>query len=204
MSRSLMVSFAVTCWLISAAHAAPELKTPAQLVARMAAAAASLEDYEVTGVGESDGKKNEFKVYFKKPDLVRIDTERGQVSVQPNGTIRGRLGKGAFGMISRKIERDDAQLKDEEGIAFYDSHYAATVKRIQDQLQAGAKASMKTLPDGYELEVHSGNTTWRYTLDKNSFFFRENSRTVDGKVVETTRYSDFHPNAGLKATFFKF
>jgi outer membrane lipoprotein-sorting protein len=200
------VTLLMLCALAAAATclAAPEAKTSAQLLAQMAAAAASFEDYEVSGVGETNGKREEFKVYFKKPELVRIDTERGQVAVQPNGTIRGRLGKGPFGMISKGIGRDDAQLRDSEGVPFWNSHYAATVARIQEQVKNGAKSSVTSEDDTYELEVRSGNTTFYYTVDKKTLFFRENRRTVGGKVVETTRYSGFRPNTGMKATFFKF
>lgn len=199
---SLVVLFVLAA--AAACAAAPEAKTPAQLLAQMAAMAATLNDYEVSGVGESDGKRDVFKVYFLKPQLVRLDSERGQVSVQPNGTIRGRLGKGPFGMISQGIGRDDQKLKDAEGVPFWDSHYAATVTRIQERLKEGAKATLTSDSDAYRLEVRSGTTTWKYVIDRKTLFFRENTRSAGDRTVETTRYSDFRSNTGLKPAFFKF
>lgn len=190
--------------LTATARAATTARTPAELVSQMRAAAAALEDYQVAGEGVSDGKHQHFRFFFKKPDLVRLDAGDGQVAVQPNGNVRGRLGHGPFGRISRKLNRDDDRLKDPEGIPFWDSYFAAVVARIEDQIQKGATAAMESGPETHTLTIRSGHTTWTYVIDDRTLFFRENSRTVDGREVERTRYSDFRPNTGLSESFFKF
>jgi hypothetical protein len=193
------------CLLLSgAARAAQEAKNAEELVARMEAMAGGLQDYQVTGEGESRGKHTKFTLYFKKPDLVRIDTDDGQVAVQPNGDIRGRLGRGPFGSISRKVDRSDKRLRDSEGIAFWESHYPAMVARIRAQLKAGAAASMSADGGAYNLEIRSGETTWKYVVDKNTLFPKENSRWVNGRQEEITRYSGFRANTGMKTGHFKF
>jgi hypothetical protein len=190
--------------LAGSGHAGQEPRTAEDVLARMESMAAGLQDYEVNGQGEAHGKRNKFKLYFKKPDLVRIDAEDGQVSVQPNGDVRGRLGHGPFGNISRKIDRDDPRLKDDEGIPFYESHYPAMLGRMRAQLKAGATSSLNADQGAYYLELRSGDTVWKYTIEKSTLFPRENSRWVAGRLVEITSYSDFRANAGLKTGHFKF
>jgi hypothetical protein len=141
---------------------------------------------------------------FKKPELVRIDTRDGQVTVQPNGKIRGRLGHGLVGRISREIGREDSRLKDSEGIPFWETHFAATVDRIAGRLRSGATAVVESGPDSCTLTVRLESTTWTYALDGRTLFLRETSRSVDGREVERTRYSEFHPNCGLKESLFRF
>src|SRR5437899_986059 len=77
--------------------------TVAELLSSLDTAAANLQDYTVTGTTEANGKKHQFKLTYKRPNLVRIDTHAGQVSVQPNGEIKGRLGRGPFGKIAQKL-----------------------------------------------------------------------------------------------------
>jgi outer membrane lipoprotein-sorting protein len=179
-------------------------KNVTELMASLGRAVAELKDYTVTGVTEKAGKSEQFKLTFKQPNLIRIDTPGGQVAVQPNGEIKGRMGHGAFGHISRKLKRSDRRLLDSEGIPFFESDFGSMVARMQAQIKAGATASLTTQPDTYILEIRSGKTSWRYTVDHSSFIIRENSRTVDGKQVEITRYSDFHPNGGVKEDLFRF
>jgi len=145
-----------------------------------------------------------FKFYFKQPDLVRIDTDRGQVTVEPDGEIRGRRGKGLLGKISRRLSREDLRLKDHEGIPFCDGHYAATVARIRSQVKAGATARVSAAPDGLNLEVRSGEKIWRYRIDPETLFFRECAVSERGDPIATTRYSDFRPNVGLETGRFCF
>src|SRR5205085_12356234 len=171
---------------------------------RLEQSTAGIQDYEVVGDSEANGKKSHFKLFYRKPDLVRIDTEDGQVSVQPNGDVRGRLGHGPFGAISRKIDRDDRRLRDSEGIAFWESHFPAAVARMRAQLKAGASATLRVDADTYTLELRNGDTSWRYVIDKATLFPRENSRTVNGKQVEITRYSNLKLNTGIPVGHFKF
>lgn len=188
----------------AASGAQEQPRSASDLLAKMDAAAAALQDYEVTGDGETDGKPNHFTLYFKSPNLVRIDSKEGQVSVQPNGDIRGRLGHGPFGKISQKLSRDDEKLKDSEGIPFYDSHFAATISRIKELVKGGATAKMTVKKDGYSLVLKQDTTFWRYEIDPKTWFFMESARTVNGKRVEITRYSGFKPNTGIKTDHFKF
>ena len=58
--------------------------------------------------------------------------------------------------------------------------------------------------DGLDLEVRSGDTSWKYAVDKTTLFLKENSRWVKGQQVEITRYSGFRPNTGIKTAHFKF
>lgn len=167
-------------------------------------AAANLQDYTVTGTTESNGRKHQFKMTYKRPNLVRIDTHEGQVSVQPNGEIKGRLGSGLFGKIARKLGRDDKRLKDAEGIPFYESDFVSTMARVQAQIQGGAAANMKADKTSYYLEISSADTIWKYAFARSDFSLRENSRRVKGKQVEITRYTDFHANGGITVDRFKF
>src|SRR5438309_521940 len=81
----------------------PSAGNAAALLSRMEARAAQLQDYTVICEGETNGKSSRCKLYFKQPNLVRIDTSNGQVTLQPNGEVRGRLGHGLFGRISRGL-----------------------------------------------------------------------------------------------------
>src|SRR5262245_8419836 len=127
MTRGYHILLIALCGVLGGtAWAAQEPKNADEVVTRMEQMAAGLHDYEVRGDGGADGKKQHFKFYFLAPALVRIDSDDGQVAVQPNGEIRGRLGKGVFGNISRKLDRNDKRLRDAEGIPFWDSHFAAS------------------------------------------------------------------------------
>lgn len=176
--------------------------TPGQLIAAMRAAAAALEDYQVTGESVSDGKRQRFQFFFKKPDLVRINTRRGQVTVQPNGKICGRLGRSQLGGIWWEIGRNDKRLRDSEGIPFWDTHFAAIVDRIARRLQSGAAAAVESGADTCTLTVCLENTSWTYVIDSQTLFFRETSRSMDGQEVERTRYSNFRANSGLRKSLF--
>jgi outer membrane lipoprotein-sorting protein len=195
-------------WLVGGLAAqgqtAKERESIPQLLSRMAAMAAQLDDYEVLGDDETEGKPIRFKFSFKQPNLVRIDTDEGQATVQPNGQIRGRLGKGLFGKISRKLGRDDARLKNGQGIPFWESHYAATVARIGSQIKAGAAAALAVTPQTLDLEIREGSTTWRYIIDPGTLFFRETSRWDNGKRVAVTHFRAFCPNVGLETRRFEF
>jgi hypothetical protein len=162
------------------------------------------QDYQVKGDNELKGKHHLFKVAYKCPNFVRVDATEGQVSVQPDGSIRGRLGGGIFGRISRGIRRNDKRLQDEEGVPFYDDHFPALIVRIRQRITQGARATMEEDLAGYELEVHSSGTTWKYTFDKVTLFLCEDRRWVNGKEVEITHYTDFKTNTGLTINFFKF
>ena len=114
---------------------------------------------------EPDGKVHQFKLYFKQPNLVQLDAAEGQVTVQPNGQIRGRRGRGLFGKISVKLRRDDPRLLNTQGIPFWDSHLAATIARIQTQIKAGAAATFTATPAAFKLELHCSQCVWTY-LDR--------------------------------------
>jgi len=175
-----------------------------ELLACLESAVANLQDYTVTGTTETDGKKQQFKMAFKRPNLVRIDTHQGQVSVQPNGDIKGRLGHGPFGKIAQKLRRSDKRLQDAEGIPFYESDFLSMLARVQAQIKEGAAATMNADTTSYVLEIHSGDTAWKYRLDSSDFSLQESSRWVKSKQAEITHYTDFHANTGIKTGFFKF
>src|SRR5262245_42096845 len=92
-SRAGILAVVPLCLALAAACQAAEPKNAEELVTQMEQMAARLQDYEVRGESDHDGKHEKYRLYFMKPGLVRIDSEGGQVSVQPNGEIRGRLGK---------------------------------------------------------------------------------------------------------------
>ncbi len=198
------LSIWIFCGLAAPLWAAPAPQSAEELLSRLEARATQLRDYVVVGEGEAGDKQSRFKLYFKQPDLVRIDTGRGQVTVELNGEIRGRLGKGPLGKVSQKIGRNDPRLKDAEGIPFWDSSFAATLGRIQRQIKAGATAALTASPGMFNLDIRSGQTRWVYVIDPDSLFLRENSRWENGKQVEVTRYSSFQPNVGLETRFFQF
>jgi hypothetical protein len=170
----------------------------------MEARAAQLQDYTVLCEGETNGKASRCKLYFKQPNLVRIDTKSGQVTVQPNGEIRGRLGHGLFGRISRGLRRDDPRLRDADGCPFWEATYAAALAQIRSRIQAGVAATVTKTPDGFDLKVCSGQTVWRYAIDAETLFFREVSRCDGGRQVECDRYLDFRCNVGLDVRVFVF
>jgi outer membrane lipoprotein-sorting protein len=208
---SISASLALFCTLAAccqdAAAQRQASKRPANvpdLLARMDRAAAKLQDYTVTGTTESDGKQEQFKLTYKRPGLVRIDSRDGQVAVQPNQEIKGRLGRGVFGKIAQKIKRDDKRLKDSEGIPFYESDFVSMLARIRARIRAGDAATMKAGGTFYYLEIRSGDTVRGYRVDSRSFYLLENSRKVKGGPVEITRYTDFRPNSGVKLDRFKF
>jgi hypothetical protein len=180
------------------------LLTAAQLIDRFQQVVASWEDYSYTAMTDKNGRTETYKFYFKRPDLVRVDTGRGEVAVQPDGSIRGRRGRGWFGRISRRLGRDDRRLLDEEGVPFYECHFAAKLERIQDLIKQGATAVMEVLPDAYCLEVRSGDTVWTYTLARATLIPLGCSRTVKGKVMDATICLDFRCNVGLSTGLFKF
>jgi outer membrane lipoprotein-sorting protein len=198
----LLVWLVTQCSVARGGQSAP--KSPAGLLARMQAAASTLEDYQVMGAGTENGKKSEFKLYYKRPNLVRVDSHDGQVAVQPNGEIRGRMGKGLFGKLSQQLGRHDKRLNDDEGIPFYETHYLAMISRIKSQAEHGATLKTGVKQGQYILNVQSRQTVWKYVIDSTSLYLIENSRSVRGKQVDYTRYSSFHPNTGIKAELFKF
>jgi outer membrane lipoprotein-sorting protein len=201
--RAALLAAFPLCLALAAAGWAAEPKNAAELVTQMEQMAGRLQDYEVRGESDHDGKHEKYRLYFMKPALVRIDTEDGQVSVQPNGEIRGRLGKGLFGKISQKLDRTDRRLRDSEGIPFYDGHFAAAVGRIRTQMKGGS-ATLNASGDAYVLEVRNGPSSWRYVVDKKTLFFRETIVWMNGKMTDQTRYFDFRPNAGMKDSRFRF
>lgn len=174
------------------------------LLSELDHAMAGWQDYQVKGDSEANGKHDRFKVYFKRPDLVRVDAKDGQVAVQPNGTIRGRLGHGIFGRISRGLRRDDKRLRDDEGVPFYDNYFPALTARFRQWIKDGGVATMSDGPTGYVLEIRSDKTVRKYTFDKSNFSLLEGSRTIDGRLVGTTHYTDFRCNTGLSQQFFRF
>jgi outer membrane lipoprotein-sorting protein len=165
---------------------------------------AALQDYQVTETTETNNKRQQARFFFKRPDLVRIDTREGQVAVQPNGSIRGRLGHGLFGWISVGLSRADKRLQDTEGVPFYQSHFQAVVARIRQQLQQGATATMDRGEGSYTLDIRAARTLWTYTLDRNTFLPVQSSRWIGGKQMEKTLYSAWHVNSGLKTSYFEF
>jgi hypothetical protein len=198
------VSIGLLGGLAALGQTAKERESIPQLLSRMESVAAQLNDYEVLGDEETDGKPFRFKLSFKQPNLVRIDSDEGQVTVQPNGEIRGRLGKGLFGRISRKLRRDDARLKNGQGIPFWEMHYAATVTRIESQIKAGATATLAVTPKTLDLEVHEGPTLWRYLIDPDTLYFRETGRWDNGKRVAVDHYRTLRTNLGLETRHFEF
>jgi hypothetical protein len=190
---------------LSAGAEAPEKREAIDaLLARMEARSAEWQDYTVAGDSEARGKPSHFKLYFKQPDLVRIDTHRGQVTVQPNGEIRGRLGHGLFGHISQQMQRDDPRLKDADGRPFWDASYPAALVFIRSRIKEGATAIVSTEPAGLQIELRSGPDTWRYVIDPASLFFRETSHLKEGVPVQVTHYTDFRANVGLEPHVFEF
>jgi outer membrane lipoprotein-sorting protein len=194
----------VTASPSTGAEVSPKGETVDELLARMEARAAEWQDYTVSGESETHGKPSHFKLYFKQPDLVRIDTHRGQVTVQPNGEIRGRRGHGLFGHISRQIKRDDSRLKDADGRPFWDSSYSATLTLIRSRIKEGAIATVSTEPAGLQLELRSGLDTWRYVIDPDTLFFHETTHSKEGEPLQVTHYTDFRANVGLEPHVFEF
>jgi hypothetical protein len=190
--------------LSAVARPLPNAGNAAALLSRMEARAACLQDYTVVCECETSGRTARCKLYFRQPNLVRIDTRKGQVAVQPNGEIRGRLGHGLFGRISRRLGRDDPRLRDADGTPFWDGTYAGSLRQIQSQMRGGAGVTVSETADGFDVKVCSGQTIWRYLIDPETLFFREISRSEGGRPVESTRYSDFRPNVGLEPRVFEF
>lgn len=175
-----------------------------ELLACLDRAAEGLHGYTVTGATVVDGKTQQFKMAFLRPKMVRIDTKDGQVSVQPNGAIKGRLGRGPLGKIAQTLSREDKRLQDAEGIPFYESDFLSMLARIESKVKAGAVATMQAKPTGCQLELRSGETVWRYRFSTGDYSLLESSRWVNGKQVETSVYTQFRPNAPLTAAYFKF
>jgi hypothetical protein len=190
--------------LAAVAQPLPNAANMAAVLSRMEVRAAQLQDYTVACEDEANGKTTRYKLYFKQPNLVRIDSRQGQVTVQPNGEIRGRLGRGLFGRISRRLRRDDSRLRDAGGSPFWDSSYTATLRQIHSQIRAGVSSTLTETPEGFDLKIRSGQTVWRYVIDPETLFFRETSRSEGGKQVGITRYYDFHSNMGLEPGVFEF
>jgi hypothetical protein len=202
----------ITYWLaiwifgIGAASvwAAPAPQNADELLSRLEVRAAQLRDYQVRAETSRRGQTIHLKLYFKQPNLVRIDTSLGQVAVQPDGEIRGRLGKGPLGKDSEKIDRDDRRLRDAAGTPFYEMYFGATLARIRAQIKAGASATATMKADAPTLEVRSGATVWTYVVDPDTLFFREIDCFENGRQLDTIRYSSFRPNLGLETRFFQF
>jgi hypothetical protein len=189
------------------ALAGPPVEEPQsipQLLARMEATASHLESYEVTCEDGPEAKPHRYKLYFKQPNLVRIDASDGQVTVQPNGQIRGRRGKGLFGRISVKLGRNDSRLTTSQGIPFWETHFAATIARIRSQIGVGAASTLTVTPGALKLEVRCDQCLWSYLIDPDTLFFQEIARSGPGSQTETVRYRAFRPNIPLETHLFQF
>jgi hypothetical protein len=184
--------------------AVPQPSSADELPSRLEARAAQLQDYPVRAETARHGQTIHLTLYFKQPNLVRIDTDLGEVSVQPDGEIRGRLGKGPLGKRSEKIDREDPRLRDAEGTPFYETYFGAILARIRPQIKAGASAAATVNSDASQLSVRSGATIWSYAVDPDTLFFREINCTQNDKAVHTIRYCSFRPNMGLETRFFQF
>jgi hypothetical protein len=202
------ITYWLSIWIfgIGAASigAAPAPQSADELLSRLEARAAQLLDYQVKAETSRRGQTIHLKLYFKQPNLVRIDTSLGQVAVQPDGEIRGRLGKGPLGKDSEKIDRNDPRLRDAQGTPFYEMYFGATLARIRAQIKAGASATAAMKPAAPTLEVRSGATVWTYVVDPDTLFFREIDCTQNGRQVDAIRYSSFQPNLGLETRLFQF
>ena len=69
---------------------------------------------------------------------------------------------------------------------------------------AAPSATLTTTLEGYDLEIRSGPTQWRYVIDPETLFFREDSYSENGQLVSVTHYRDFRPNTGLDDKVFEF
>jgi hypothetical protein len=192
------ITYWLSIWIFgmgaASVWAAPPPQSADELLSRLEARAAQLQDYQVRGETTHRGQKVHLKV----------DTSLGQVTVQPNGEIRGRLGKGPLGKDSEKIDRDDPRLRSAAGTPFYEMYFGATLARIRAQIKAGASATAAMKPDAPTLEVRSGATVWTYVVDPDTLFFREIDCIKNGKQVDAIQYSSFQPNLGLETRFFQF
>jgi hypothetical protein len=184
--------------------AGPSPLNAEELLSQLEARAAQLRDYRVNVQTRFRGQMIHVKYYFKQPNLVRVDAPLGQVTVQPDGEIRGRAGKGLLGKDAETIDRSDHRLRDAEGTPFWDTYFSAALARIRAQVRSGASATVTVKQDAPTLEVRSGPAVWTYTVDPDTLFFREIDRAENGKQVESVRYSSFQPNVGLDTRFFQF
>ena len=184
--------------------AGPAPQNADELLSQLEARAAQLRDYRVNVRTRFHGQMIHVKFYFKQPDLVRIDAPLGQVTVQPDGEIRGRAGKGPLGKDADTMDRNDRRLRDAEGTPFWQTYFGATLAHIRAQIRAGASARATVREDAPTLEVRSGPTVWTYVVDPDTLFFREIDRSESGKQVDSVRYSSFQPNVGLETRFFQF
>ena len=93
---------------------------------------------------------------------------------------------------------------DDRHVALSCQFFNKTKRNLLENPRAMAEVWDPVTFEAYRLELRSGTATWKYVIDRKTLFFRENTRSTADRVVETTRYSDFRANTGLKPAFFKF
>src|SRR5260370_20818324 len=158
------LSIWIFCGLAAPLWAAPAPRSAEGRLTRLEARAAQVQDYRVNAQTRFHGQTIHLKFCFNHPNLVRIDAPLGQVTVQPDGEIRGRAGKGPLGKDSDTMDRKDRRLRDAEGTPFWEMYFGAILARIRAQVRAGASATATVKQDAPTLEVRSGPTVWTYVV----------------------------------------
>lgn len=203
--------------LLVAARAAP--LTPAQVVDRLEARLGSVGDYQCVMesdiAGEKDRQKGTYRIWFRKPDLIRIKVERGshrgsEISVTRRGSVRAH-GGGLLKPIVTTMKKTDSRLKDPRGSYAWESDFGTYYRKVREKLAAAEKAEVKPVPgspDRLVMEItyrdpeHSRRLYEVWTVDSANWLLLKDDLYEDDRQVARVEFRDYRENTGLKEEFF--
>jgi len=203
--------------LLAAACAAPP--TPAQVVDRLESHILSVGDYQCVMesdiTGDRDREKGTYRIWFRKPDLIRIKVERGshrgsEISVTRRGNVRAH-GGGLLKPIVTTMKKTDSRLKDPRGSYAWESDFGTYYRRLREKLAAAEKAEVKPAPgepDRLIMEVtyrDSERNRRLYevlTIDSANWLLLKHDIYENDRQVAGVEFCEYRENTGLKEEFF--
>lgn len=203
--------------LLAAVHAAP--LTPVQVVDRLEARLHSVTDYqcvmESETVGDRDRQKGTYRIWFRKPDLIRIKVERGshrgsEISVTSRGNVRAH-GGGILKPIVTTMKKTDSRLKDPRGSYAWESDFGTYYRKLREKLGTAEKAEVKPMPgaaDRLLMEItyrdpernRRVNEVW--TIDSANWLLLKDEAYEEDRQVARIEFREYRENTGLKEDFF--
>jgi len=175
--------------------------SPHELIERMRAAFERVQDYTCRLVERNFKRPDEFSesdYAFKKPHLIklvgRVGRSKGAV------VVLGKNGKASLWRYGFPIP---TFLAREELRDFTRSDFGSLLEDIEQELQAGAEATVTLRGDAYLLRLARGHRVRLYVVDAQLNLPIELLETVDGQRVSLTEWRELRLDVGLTDDVFR-